>query len=151
MQKNVLKESIELMGIADGDVVKLPNEAGVDCYQFKDGKLKYLGSCEKEVENQEMYDDEYIDLIKGTMDFEVITKKETVEEPTDEEYIDDSDCDDIEEDLNYIQCQVDYLLEKEEARTKNEEEKKKIAKWVDLGIIAFWGLALLLLLISNIF
>ena len=149
MQKNVLKESIELMGIAEGDIVEVKDKInGFESYQYTNGEFLFInGTAQTKLSDKEIFN-----LLTGN-EFKIIARaeKETVEEPTDEEYIDDCDCDDIEEDLNYIQCQVDYLLEKEEARTKNEEEKKKIAKWVDLGIIAFWGLALLLLLISNIF
>ena len=153
MQKNVLRESINELGIFEGDVIKLPSECGNDYYQLKDGELKFLGSLDKENESETMSDDEYIELITGR-EFEIISKNEnpyveTIRDQVSEITITTNDInkrmDKVENNLSDIS---EALIENYKQVKKEKEKREKqdwYILWAECGFLAF---ALILLLIK---
>lgn len=133
MRKNILNEAIEFLGIGEGDVIKIPYENGEDFYKYENGEFTYLNNEEKFY----LGDDEIYELITGR-EFEVVAYG-------------NKKADFKESELTYISNQLDRLLKYENERIKQEEEKKKISKWIDIAVFASWGLVLLICLISKIF
>ena len=69
MKKNVLDESIKLLGINDGDVIEVPCEIGKDVYQYKNGRFTYLNLNENTP--CILGEDEVFELINGR-EFQII-------------------------------------------------------------------------------
>ena len=149
MQKNILKEAINELGIFEGDVIKLPCECGDDYYQYKDGKLKYLGSKGNENLDAVMSDDEYIELITGR-DFEIISKNQNpyIEDVRDQVSRIDCVVDDIDDTTDKIENKLNELIE---TQAQEKEQRKKD----DLLLLclegAFVAFLLICLLIKNLF
>ena len=133
MRKNIINEAIEILGISEGDVIKIPYENGEDFYKYENGKFTYLNNEEK----FNLSDDEIYELLTGR-EFEIVAYG-------------NKKADFKESELTYISNQLDRLLKYENERIKQEEEKKKISKWIDIAVFASWGLVLLICLISKIF
>ena len=142
MQKNVLKESIKELGIYPGDVIKIPNECGVDYYQYNGIDFEYL--CETE-ENAVMSEDEVYDLIAGKVNFQIIARGENRQMNIKDKI------DDIKNVVDVINFQTGKALHKltDYIETqKEQEEKQKKANFIS-GCIC-WGIIVLLAILSAI-
>ena len=111
MQKNVLRESINHIGISEGDVIKIPNDCGVDYYQYKNGKFFYL-CCQEQIE---MEDCEIFDLLSGDTDFEIIARGEESQVNTQLEF------DMLHREISILNNKLDKQL----ADIKQEKEKRE--------------------------
>ena len=112
MQKNVLREAINELNIFEGDVIKIPNDCGVDYYQYKNGKLFYL-CCDgpREMDDCEMYD-----LLSGDTYFEIIARGE------DKFLVEMRELEDMKQDVSNIDCKTDEINN----RMDNMENKLEI-------------------------
>ena len=135
MQKNVLKKSINHIGISEGDVIKIPNDCGVDYYQYKNGKFFYL-CCQEQIE---MEDCEIFDLLSGDTDFEIIARGEESQVNTQLEF------DMLHREISILNNKLDKQL----ADIKQEKEQRTKKDLYDLvGTGIFFLLVSIILLIK---
>lgn len=131
MQNNVLEKAIHELGIFEGDVIKIPNDEGVDYYQYKNGKFMYL-CCNGPME---MEDCEVYDLISGDTYFEIIARGENPFVEDVREYISRIDC--VIDDIDEITDRLDELIESQTQEKEKREKQDLYLLWAECGFLAF--------------
>ena len=139
MQKNVLKESINKLGIYTGDVIKISNEFGIDYYQYNGMDFIYLCATE---EDAVMSEDEVYDLIAGKVGFQILARgnrlldiKEDIE-----------DIKNIYKHTHKTVTNLNLTFNEYIKTQKEKEEKQKKANFIS-GCIC-WGVIVLLAFLS---
>ena len=118
MKKNVLDESIKLLGINDGDVIEVPCEIGKDVYQYKNGRFTYLNI------NEDtpciLGEDEVFELINGR-EFQIIAYGERK---------------DLEAKVDKFSNELSEMKNLQKEKAEKERKEGFIAWGIFLGICA---------------
>lgn len=142
MQKSVLNESINKLGIYQGDVIKIINSCGIDYYQYDGCKFIYLCATE---EDAVMGEDEIFDLISGNLYFEIIARGEN--RPLNIE----ENVEDIKNRVNVMHYQMDNMTNKVNTYIQDQKAKEEKQKKVDLIVCGVcWGLIVLLIIFRSL-
>ena len=158
MQKNVLREAINDLGINQNDVIKVVKPIGKDYMQYSNGQFTYLGVKK---EDEVVPEDIVHELISGKLNFEIVARGE------DKFLVEMRELEDMKNDVSHIDCVTnkindrldkiennlsdisEALIENYKQAKQEKEQRKKQELYELIGTGIFFFLVAIILIIKS--